>query len=574
MALIEDYIKKDELVWQSLFNRWSFKDEYELDDEIRPVIDFLVSKATFWYYRDLLSENPFSPMADFTVSGGGRSIDIGDLDKKDLLYIENVLKYTKHNLILGFLHDILGIANNDNNHKLVAAQCFTEFAKETAIKHRGLAIPPLERAFALLFQIKATDEIATLITSVFTGCVFENNSIEIVIKVDIAQLLEKQYRKSLNDLLPYLEQLYQKHCNDVNSIEYVIKLIRVILNIYKSKGNATKISEWIMIYTDRCCTIPAHLCHLAADIIETAINDIGDTNFDCTNRLRFKKQEAQTKLIESMNMQSVPLYMDDELVKRLDADRQAIVVNLEKFNSVQQFCYFHKLFYPMTAKEIDEQIEQKKQQSVFLDLFNHMEFNEDNEIIYQSCKATPEQKKEHDIWEQYRYHCMVAYDFIFNPYIHYLKFDDDFKSTLKDICDHNLLIQKDSNLVYDSICDGLNKKIRAALTKLLPMFEESCRLYIKSNGVFPVIRKGGKEQEITLAEIFNHSQFRNVIVGLIGEDLVRAIDYLACKPAGTKIRNKIAHKGLGSDDKVGFDEMALFFYLIKAYCLAYDNDIK
>lgn len=571
MAFIEDYIKKDELVWQNLFNRWSFKDEYEQDAEIKPVIDFLVSKVTFWYYMAISSKNPFSPMADFTVSGGGRSINISDLNKNDFLYIESILKFTKHNLILGFMHDILGIANNDNNHKLVAAQCFAEFAKETAVAHQGLAIPPLERAFALLFQTKATDKINALITLVFTDSVFANNISEIIIKVDIAQTLEKHYKRCFNDLLPYLETLYQKHCDDVNSIEYVIKLIRVILNIYKSKKNAEKINECIMKYTDLCCNIPANLFYLAVDIIEMAIKDIGDMCFECTNKLRFKKQEIQTKFIESMNMQSIPLRMDDKMVQKLESDRQAIIDKLKKFNSIQQFCYFHTLFYPMTIKVTEDEIENK---NLFEDLFNHMEFNEDNEIIYQSIKATSEQKKEHDIWEQYRYHCTIAYDFILSPYIQYLKFDDEFESVLKDICKHNLLIKKDSDLVYESICFGLNKKIRTALTKLLPMFEENCRLYVKNMGVFPVIRKGGKEQEITLAEIFIHSQFRNIIVDLIGEDLVRAIDYLACKPAGTKIRNKIAHKGLGNDDKVGLDEMALFFYLIKAYCLAYDNDIE
>lgn len=568
MALIEDYIQKDELVWQHLFSSWSFKAEYKQDAELKPIIDFLTSKVSFWYYKDIFSENPFYP---FAVFKDGRSADVGDLDADDVKRIENALKFTKHSLILAFFHDVLGLLKKDNAHKLISAKHLVEFAKATAVNHQCLTIPPLERAFYLFIQLKATNEITSLISSIYTEKVFEENESEIIIKTEIAESLEEQYKKSFNDMLPYLENLYQKYSADNSAGEYVARLIRIILNIYKSKNDKKKINQWTVKYTDHCCNLPAPLIHSALDIIEQAINDIAETNLECADRLRFKKQETQKKIVESLNMQKVQIKLDDEKVAKLDAEQKRIIGDLKRFDSVQQFIYLHRVFYPMKIADIEKQVEYKEKHSAFINAVNHMQINEENEIVYQSSKATPEQKKEHEIMEQYRHHCVIAYDFILFPFVHYLKFDEELKEVLKDIVFHNLLVRKDSKLVYESICDGLNKKSRTALTKLLPMFEESCRLYIKSKGVFPIIRKGGKEHEITFAEMFINSRFRNIIVDLLGEDLVQAIDYLACKPAGSKIRNKIAHKGLGDDTAICFDEMALFFYLIKAYCLGYES---
>lgn len=571
MALIEDYIKNDELVWQHLFSSWSFNSEYQHDAELKPIIDFLTSKVSFWYYKNVFSENPFRPLAVFKEK---RSADVGDLGADDIKRIENALKFTKHNLILAFFHDVLGLLKEDDAHKLTSAKHLVEFAKETAINHQSLTIEPLKRAFALFIKLKETTEIVNLINLVFTEKVFEENESEIIIKTKIAESLEEHYKKSFDDMLPYLENLYKKYKEDNSAGGYVSKLIRIVLNVYKSKNNKERINEWTIKYTDHCCNLPAPLIHSSLDIIEQAINDIADINLECADRLRFKKQETQKKLVESLNMQKVQIKLDDEKIAKLDSEQKRIVDDLKRFNGVQQFIYLHRVFYPMIIADIEKQVKYKQERSAFVDLFNHMEINEENEIVYESSKATPEQKKEHAIMEQYKHHCVIAYDFILSPFVNYLKFDQELKELLKDIIDHNLLVQKDSKLVYESICDGLNKKTRSALTKLLPMFEESCRLYIKSKGVFPVIRKGGKEHEITFTEMFIHSRFRNIIVDLLGEDLVQAMDYIACKPAGSKIRNRIAHKGLGDDTAINFDEMALFFYLIKAYCLGYDNEIN
>lgn len=51
MKLLEDYIQKDELVWQQLFYEGQFSQEYKNDTTLKPIFDFLFSKVSFWYYK-------------------------------------------------------------------------------------------------------------------------------------------------------------------------------------------------------------------------------------------------------------------------------------------------------------------------------------------------------------------------------------------------------------------------------------------------------------------------------------------------------------------------------------------
>ncbi len=102
MKLIENYLQK-ELLWQSLFLKFQFRKEYEQDSELKPLIDFLCEKVSFWYGNDVFNENPFSPFADFTISGRGRTSNISDLSNDDLTIIRQCIEYTESHLILGLL---------------------------------------------------------------------------------------------------------------------------------------------------------------------------------------------------------------------------------------------------------------------------------------------------------------------------------------------------------------------------------------------------------------------------------------------------------------------------------------
>ena len=118
--LIENYIKKTDIKWQPLFYKGSFNLEYVQDKKLKPLIDFLCEKVSFWYYKDIFSKNPFAPLADFTISGGGRSCGFEDLSATDLIKIEECIQNTKLPLFLGFFYDILGLARNNNDNILLA----------------------------------------------------------------------------------------------------------------------------------------------------------------------------------------------------------------------------------------------------------------------------------------------------------------------------------------------------------------------------------------------------------------------------------------------------------------------
>jgi len=570
MALIEDYIKKDELSWGNLFYAGAISIDYLQDTELKPIIDFLCNKVSFWYYKDFMEENPFYP---FTVFSTGRSADIKDFNSEDILSVKNCLQYSQNNLILGFLHDILGLIKKDNNEKLIAANYFIEHAKEMAQneEHLGLVNLPLKRAFGLFFLTKNEKEISNLINTIFGSGLFQNHKNELYFKLENAKLICQNHRKSQRTILPYLEALYERHKNELDTpVDSMLELSKFIFGIYKDWNNKEQKEKWLKVYAEHCCSMKNFTPDLLNEF-DNAIAELNNIDFALQNELRFKRQEMQKMFSDSLNKQSFNISLGEEMEKECNAQLAKICENLQNLDSIGQFCYFLQIFSPLSKTEIKRRIEDKKAHAGLVDVFNKICLNDENEIIFQSNSATLEQKEEYDTAEIYSRRNAIAFDFILHPYICYAKVDDDFSGLLKDIVEHNLLVQKDNKTVLENLLRGFNKNIRSALTILLPQFEESCRLYIKSQNIFPSILKGGKEFSITLAEIFNYPQFRTPLDKLLGEDLTQAIDFLTCKPLGAKIRNKIAHKGLGDDNQVTPDELTLFFLLVNAYCLAYEN---
>lgn len=576
MALIENYIHRTDIVWQPLFHKSSFRPDYEQDKKLKPVIDFLCSKLSFWYYKDIMSENPFKPSMDFTASGYGRSADIIDLEDKDIAYIEKVLKFTKHSLLQGFIYDVLGIIKKEKIFKLLASKHFIDYAKSLMgnDNHFGLLLRPLERAFALIVLAKDNAEAKNFIDFIFNDVVLSKHKNSFPIKVAMIDLVCMNYRKAQNSMLNMIEKLYAQYENDREYLPYLIRITKLVMDIYKSKQDSKNSKVWAIKHAEQCCNLEFFLPD-TLKTIDKAINFLNDIDFEWTNKLRFKKQEMQKQFYDQMNMQTVSIPLDEKLAKDINDHKEKLTKPFKVLDGVGQFCYLLKVFQPLTQTGVDKQLADRLSNPLVLSgVFNNIRFNDDNEIIYQSAHATEEQKVELDKIEIYVNYHKVLFDFIFMPFLWYVKLDDELKNLLKDICENNLLVQKDSNLVLEYVLRGMNKGIRSALADLIPQFEDSCRLYIQNRGIFPVMRKGSKDIKVTLNEMFREQQFRTVLDELLGEELTQSIEVIACKELGSNIRNRYFHKGHGNDEQVTTDEMALFFLLIKAYCMGYEPQIK
>lgn len=571
MALIEDYIKIDEIIWNPIFHMIWIDKAYEHDPEIKDLIDFLCDKVSFWYYKDIFEENPFKPFADFTISGGSRSADLNDLGEEDLTKIERVIERTKNNLILGFLNDILGLVRKNRENKLLAAKHFIEYAKEILYtrKYSNLILNPIKRAFALLSQLKNAKEIEKCVETFLNFSNLEDNAYELMFKVNLIEVFSYN-QKIYGQILPYAENLFEKCKSNKDNISYAIILSKITLKIYKSKGDKNNVCKWAVIYAENLCNCDLPIVEIDKEI-DNAIEELNKlNNFEWLNKLRLKKKQLNDKFYNNFEMQTIPYMPPKKIMDSMDDVKNNLIETFKTQDGLSQFCYFLSQFIAYPKKDIEKQLRQKEQYD-FIDFVNNIRFDENKEIIFQSANASEKQKIENDTYEIYALEGAIRFDLLINPFLFYVKFDENLNALINDIVNHNLLVYKNHNVIINNIINGISKKqLRSALAGLLPQFEEGMRNYIERKGIIPIIRSGGNEVKTSLGQMMNNDGFRNLIDELLGDDLAQHIDYLACKELGGNLRNKYAHEGYGDDNQVSVDEAILFFLLIKAYCMGYD----
>lgn len=572
--LIENYLNKEEFIWQSLFLRCQFHKEYEQDKEVQPLIDFLCEKVSFWYCDDIFDESPFAPFADFTFSGRGRTSNITDLCDDDLINIQKCIEHTKDNLILGFLNDILGCVQDKNENKLLAARHFIAYSKNLLKnkKYGSRTLQPIKRAFALICKLKDTKEIGIFVDEFLSYSDFEERQ-EYPFKVSLIDMFFTQSLKTYDRILAYAESLFEKYKEDAEYLSFSIKLSKILLKIYKSRGDKNNIKKWTITYAENCCNGSAVIFDIA-DELDCAIEEANKLNdFGLTNKLRIKKKQLQDDIYKSFDMQPVPFTAPNEVTEAMTVVRNNIIEKLKTLDGISQMCFFLSQFNALSKNEIENQLKQKSKFHI-IDLVNQIRFNEKNEIIFQSATASEKQKTENKVYEIYQLHGAIIFDLIINPFVFYIKFDEECLSFISDLVNHNELVYKNHNVIIKNFVNGISEKqIRSALSGLLPQFEDGMRNYIEKQGIIPVIRSGGNEIKASLGQMMNNEVFRKFIDELLGEDLSQHIDYLACKELGGDLRNKYAHEGYGDDSQFSFDEVILFFLLIKAYCMGYDNEI-
>ena len=574
MALIEDYIKKDELNWQSLFLKCNFHKEYEQDQELKPLIEFLCEKVSFWYYRDIFSNNPFSPLADFTVSGRGRSSDFFDLSDDDLNTLDQCVNHTRHSLLLGFFNDILGLARNNQENKYLAAKHFKDYAQYILDNEQfnGVTFQPINRAFALLCQLKNKNEIEKLVDFFLSYDRFGGLP-EYPFKVSLINMFFTHSDKTYNKILPYAEDLYAKYNSEAEYIPYSIQLTKTIFKIYKSRRDKANIKKWVELYADNCYKADLHILSVSEDLaiaIEES-DKLGD--FEFTNKLRKKKKELEQNFNKSFRLSARQFEMPQDIEKSMTAAKNAIIEHFSHLDGLSQLCYFLQNFNPFSRDTITE-ILNKGNKYPLVDLVNRVRFNENDELIFQSATASEKQKLENNTYEIYELQGAIAIDLLIHPFITQIKFDEECIALINDIVLHNELVYKDSSVISENIIRGISeKKIRSALANLFPKFEDGLRHYIEKQGIIPVIRSGGNEIVASLGQMMENNVFRKHIDSLLGKDLTQHIDYLACKKLGGNLKNIYSHEGHGNDDSYSIDEIIMFFLLLKAYCMGYDDEI-
>lgn len=450
MILIEDYMKNKNAIWQTPFLKEYFRAEYEKDKTIGPLIDFLCNKVSFWYYSDIFSENPFAPFADFSASGGGRSANLCDLSADDLNHIAKCVQYTKHPLILGFFNDILGMACHDDNKKFSAAQYFTNHAKNALQSegHHGIILCPIQRALALLCQLKKTKEIEDLVDTFVT--LDDRDIPSLLFQVGLIETFYLHSSKTYNKILPFAESLYEKLSGNNDYVAYSLRLAVLILKIYKSRNAKDKQRTWTHALAECCCksTFQVPQIDKMLDIAITEATAIDD--FELENKLRIRRSELEADLYNSFRFVKSPFEASKNVQDSIMEKRKHVISIFDSLGGVSQLCFFLKNFGALPKTEIEKQ---RAQRNKFLsaDLCNQIRFNDKKEVIFQSATATELQKMENEIYEIYVTYGMIVYDLLVNPFLLHVKYDDKCRELIAEIIDHNELVHKSHALINQAL---------------------------------------------------------------------------------------------------------------------------
>lgn len=566
MALIEDFIKKEEIDWNFYPSLTSF--EYEImPEDIKILVEYLTKKFSIWYANNLYQENPFSHGWNFKEEE-----KISDIEK-----IQAIITHTNSLIFKGKSNDVLGVITGDDKYRLAASENFFDyFLKNTKIvEHNYSLIESLSRALYLLHYLKKRKEIKEWGLKLYNEVEYKDEEQKFVISFYFAKFLQSLEKSLLKVFMPYIIEVLNSK-KDIGKVH--IETVEIILNYYKSIKDQFNVERWEVVYCNYCQTFAERTSPHGYHYLEKAIKMLENGNYsEKINELRFLIDDQQRKMYENMPMQSIPF--DKEIIESLENQRKEIVELLKELpNGTLQMVWLLKECVALSLKEIER--EKERQKSPFIDFANQIVFDEDKTVLYESSKATPREKEEYETGRAYQLHYSLQHGILLRPFVDKLKIDEEFKLILLEICSRNLFIPKSrAKIVYEILLDGLNKNIRRATFDLISQFEYGLREYLKIHKKqYPTIKKGGEIYNIDLNNILVNKEknqvFRKHIVEILGEDLTQELEFLTCRPLASNLRNRNYHDGYGDTDYYKIEEMVLFFMIIKSYCLGYDAELN
>lgn len=572
MEYIDDFIIKDDIDWHLHF-RLSLFDMEKIDESLREDVEYINKKLTFIYSDNLYQPDPFIPM--FVWSDGTRSVNVQDLELEDIEKLKYLIHKFKSPIIKGRIFDILGILDQSDSWKQKCESNYLDYFNSNYNKEKPYKIlPPLRRSLYLMISRKDIANLKLQINNIL-NYQYDEKDKQLIVFECVSDLILNNQPKIFKEFISNFESILE----DVDiSCETGLDYIETLIKYFKSIKNTNKIEKYEFLYVEVCKKLNEERMPHGHEFIKKAIKILDDKYEDKIDELRFILDDTSQKLHDSLQYVSIPI--NKKVEENLNKAQKQIIEYLQKQDTgVCQFLFLLKEFRPMQDKELKKHLKDKEKY-VFTNLFNNIQFDQDKKIVYESSESPEDKKQEHNISQIFQLHHDIIHDLMLKPFIFNLKLDKELKELIKEIISHNLFVPyEDIVIVYESIIACLNKNIRGGMFKLVAKFEKGCREYLKSLGMYPIIKKGSQSVNIDLNHILvekknKENRFRKAIVEIWGEDLTLAIEYLSCRPLSGNIRNDYYHNGAGDENQYYPNEMLLFFYLIKAYCLGYDSEIN
>ena len=572
--LIEHYIKENEYL-----NLWDESNEFinveNASQEMKKHIDYIRSKVNFIYGRDLCVEQPFVHV--FVWTNGERSASFEDLTTDDVPKIKSLILNTEDCFLLGKLYDVIGILTNDNNYKVLAAHNLLLYFEQTFKTHPTYHVAEiLKRSLFLWHGLKDHKTIENCIKDILEGDLYASNERKVVLLRVLSVFVFKYAKKQMSIVAKAIIDCY----DDADASDVLLELAEKVINYFSSNHDEANCNIWRLKYKDTCCQLAEQRMNHGYDYYNKAIKHLdSEEHEDIINELRFKIDEAQESLYDSMNMQAMPITLPNDAETEFFNHKKAVVDSLKNAqDGLSQLVFLLEYIKPRDITSIEKEIAENK--SSFLSFVNNIRFNKDKHIEFDSADASEDEKREYDIANSLRMHMWVQHELFIAPFVYYLKNDSTVIELLDDILGHNCFVSCErKEIIKSAFIKGFNKEIKEALFALLSQFEYGCRHYLKVHKrIHTTTIVGSMETPVDLNKMLvkkngKTNKYRDAIQELVGESMTLSLEYLACRPLSGNIRNRNYHDGINKSDNYDLEEVFLFYYLFEAYCMGYDPDL-
>lgn len=574
--LIENYIKKNEH-FNISYESSEFINVDSATDEIKQHIDYLKTKLNFSYGDNLCVDQPFAPM--IVWRDGHRSPSIEDLTEADIPKLNELLAFTQDHFLLGKINDILGVLTHNEIYVENAAEhLYMHFKNAFKVHPNHVVAEILKRPLYLWYSIKSYGKIDTIVKELVDDKMFPNIEDRVVILYVLSQFVSKYIKKYLSLIV---ESIVDCLAKEPEASDVILELINTVILYFSSKHDKANCNIWRIKYKDVCCALAEHRGNHGYKYYEKAIEHLDSNDHeDIINDLRFKIDETQESLFDSLNMKSMPIDLPQNIEKKFFDQRESVIKTLNSASDgATQLAFLIAQIKPKDIYVIEKEIESQKHS--LLRFVNNVSFNDEKHVAFESSGASEEDQLEFDIAKSLQVHLWIQYELILAPFVYFLKTDDTICSLLDEILDHNYFVPSErKKIIKDAFVLGFNKGIREALLKLLSQFEFGCKNYCKVYKRIHTTTKAGSMQvpvDLNKMLVQKHgkpNKYRAAIQEILGDNLTLTLEYLSCRPLSGNIRNRNYHDGIKDPNNYDLEELSLFYYLFEAYCLGYDPEIN
>lgn len=572
--LIDSYLKENEHFSIS-YESSEFVNEELASPKIKLAIDYIKKMLDFSYGNDLCVEQPFAPQV--ILADGRRSVSIEDLGESDITKIKELLLYTNDNFLLGKWNDILGVLTKDKLYiEKAAINLYRCFKKMFKVRPRYHVAEMLKRSLYLWHSLNRNSSISDCIEEILNSELYVAKESKIIILQVLSAFVCKYAKKNIDRIVNAIIECF----DNMDASDALLELVDTVIKYFSSKHDDVNCYEWRIKYKKVCCKLAEQRGNQGYEYYIKAIEHLdSEEHEDIINDLRFKIDEMQESLYDSLNMQSLSIKLPKKMEEEFFEYRKTVIDSLNKADDgSMQLLLLLANIKPSDVTAMEIEIEKNKHS--LLSFINNVSFNDEKHVAFESSRASDEDRREYDIANSLRMHLGVQYELFLGPFIYYFKNDDTVQNLLEEVLAHNCLVPVErKEIIREAILKGFGKDIRGALFVLLSQFEFGCKHYLKVHKrIHTDTKVGSMKVAVDLNKILvqkkgKANKFRDAIRELLGNDMTLSLEYLACRPLSGNIRNRNYHDGIKQKDSYDLEEVFLFYYLFESYCLGFDPEI-